>query len=74
MGGAPVAFATRKDIAISSQFLVNQLNYWENNKIVGLKFERLKSDKNKGIWWMYSSDKNLFLVTNSLIDDGISFV
>jgi len=26
MGGAPVAFATRKDIAISSQFLVNQLN------------------------------------------------
>jgi len=26
-GGAPVAFATRKDIAISSQFLVNHLNY-----------------------------------------------
>lgn len=45
MGGAPVAFATRKDIAISSQFLVNQLNCWANNKTKAESKLRLKSDK-----------------------------
>jgi hypothetical protein len=41
-GGAPVAFATRKDIAISSQFLVNHLNYWSNNKMVGIKYWKIE--------------------------------
>ena len=76
IGGAPVAFATRKDIAMSSQFLVypfpdlvkllvdrHIINKRKRGGGGGMKCKRLIIWKN-----------NLFLVTYSLIDAGISFV
>ena len=71
IGGAPVAFATRKDIAMSSQFLVNPfpelviLLVHETSQRMDILSTKQGEKK-------VSND--LFLVTKSLIDAGISFV
>lgn len=71
MGGASVTLATRNDIAISSQFLMNHQTASGAIKHINERQRHgIKMPSNGLSQWK----KNLFSVTNSLIDVGISFV